>query len=257
MIEGGFHTLPYNELFCRVGGVGRSAIDEDIGRSFDEGLGLPVALFVRSATYGDLTALLRLRARLGAVLGKQSVRSIPLLLIDPDIGTRVLTENLQKKLLSTMSNSLNPFQNPHLKHKTQINAVSETHFQQKLEELLDLDDDNIRDVLTAEECARLAGGYGATDESVAHLLIDAMVEDHEEDAKHGNGDRFVVGDRIHHKLQNIVNEGLSAAVRSGKFPSIANLTVMNYHSNSDRNSNYLSIRHIVHVQEISIPQDNY
>jgi len=82
-----------------------------------------------------------------------------------------------------------------------------------------------------------------------------MVEDHKED---GNGDRSVVGDRIHHKLQNIVNEGLSAAVWSGKFSSIANLTVMNYHSNSGRNSNYLSIRHIVqHVQEISIlPQDN-
>ena len=249
MIEGGFHTLPYNELFCRVGGVGRSVTGEDIGRSFHEGLGLPVALFVRSATYGDLTALLRLRARLGAVLGKQSVHSIPLFLIDPDIGTRVLTESLQNKLLSTMSNSLNPFQNPHLKHRTQINAVSETHFQQKLEELLDLDDDNIRDVLTNEECARLAGGYGATDESVAHLLIDAMVEDHEEDSKH-------VGDKIHHNLQNIVNEGLSAAVRSGKFPTIINLIVMHCHSNSDRNSNYLSIRHIVHVQEISIPQDN-
>ena len=81
----------------------------------------------------------------------------------------------------------------------------------------------------AEECARLAERYVATDESVAHLLIDAMVEDHEEDSKHGNEDRFVVGDKIHHKLQNIVNEGLSAAVRSGKFPTIINLIVIHSH----------------------------
>jgi len=225
IIKGGFHTLPYNEILSRVGGVGRSLNGEKNERTFDDGLGLPVALFVRTPSYGDLTALLRLRARLGAVLGKECVRGIPLLLIDPDIGTRVLTEKLQKKLLTTMTNSLNPFQNPHLKHQTQINAVSETHFQQKLEELLDLDDDNIRDVLTTEECARLAGGYGATDESVAHLLIDAMVEDHEEESNNRNGNHSD-GDWSHNKLQHIVNEGLSAAVRSGDFNTSRQLLIL-------------------------------
>jgi len=239
LIKGGFHTLPYNEIFCRVGGMGRTANDAEKGtgkgkgngkgtrRSFDNGLGLPVALFVRTAMFGDLTALLRFRARLGSVLGKDYVRGIPLLLIDPDLGTRVLTEKMQQKLLTTMANSLNPFQNPHLRHKIQFDHVSETHFQQKLEELLDLDDDNIRQVLTPEECARLAGGYGATDESVANLLMDAMVEDYEVE-KSGKVVRVLDGSSTgtgtgtnQNKLQSIVNEGLSSAVRSGKLPILS------------------------------------
>ena len=205
MIKGGFNTLPYNELYCRVGG------QNDNNRSFDDGIGLPVAIFARTASFGDLTALLRLRARLGSVLGKEFVRGLPLLVINPDLGTRVLSEKMQQKLLSIMSNSLNPFQNPHLKHRTGMNSTSETHFQQKLEELLDLDDDNIRDVLTSEECARLAGGFGASDESVARLLMDAMVEDHAAEQK--KAARFF--GVTHNKLQRIVNEGLTAAVRSG------------------------------------------
>jgi len=205
IIKGGFNTLPYNELYCRIGGSTENA------RSFDDGLGLPVAIFARTASFGDLTALLRLRARLGSVIGKDYTRGLPLLLIDQDMGTRVLSDKMQQKLLSIMSNSLNPFQNPHLKHRTKLNATSEKHFQQKLEELLDLDDENIRNVLTAEECARLAGGFGASDESVARLLMDAMIEDHE--AKEKKPATFLGA--AQNKLQNIVNEGLTAAVRSG------------------------------------------
>lgn len=205
--------MPYNEIFCRVGGgLERTNDRQRETRSFDEGLGVPIAIFVRTATFGDLAALLRFRARLGALIGKEYARGLPLLLIDHDIGVRVLSENMQQKLLSIMSNSLNPFQNPHLKHKTQLNATSKRHFQQKIEELLDLDD--IRDVLTDEECARLAGGFGASDESVARLLMDAMLEDH---GGVGKGSvRFSNGTN-QNKLQSIVNEGLSAAVRSGKF----------------------------------------
>ncbi len=204
LIKGGFNTLPYNELYCRVGGT------KDGQRSFKDGVGLPIAIFARSATFGDLTALLRFRARWKRFF--DFPRGLPLLIIDPDLGTRVLSEPMQKKLLSIMSNSLNPFQNPHLKHRTQLNSTSERHFQQKLEELLDLDDDNIRDVLTAEECARLAGGFGASDESVARLLMDAMIEDNE--AKGKKPAKFF-GATPQNKLQNIVNEGLTAAVRSG------------------------------------------
>jgi hypothetical protein len=214
IIKGGFHVLPYNEVFCRVGGIGRIVNGIGDEQSFDYGLGLPVALFCRTATYGDLTSLLRLRARFGAVLGKESVRSMPLLLIDPDLGTRVLTEKLQQQLLSTMANSLNPFQNPYLRHKTAMGSMSEDHFHQKLQELLDLDDDNIRHVLTTEECARLAGGFGATDESVAHLLMDAMLEDHE--AQEHIDEPHLTNEENQNKLQSIVNEGLCAAVRSGK-----------------------------------------
>ena len=41
----------------------------------------------------------------------------------------------------------------------------------------DLDDDNMKQNLTPEELARIAGGFGATDESVAQLLNKAMQRD--------------------------------------------------------------------------------
>eukprot|EP00557_Chaetoceros_sp_GSL56_P005092 CAMPEP_0176498412 /NCGR_PEP_ID=MMETSP0200_2-20121128/12303_1 /TAXON_ID=947934 /ORGANISM="Chaetoceros sp., Strain GSL56" /LENGTH=1001 /DNA_ID=CAMNT_0017896609 /DNA_START=1222 /DNA_END=4227 /DNA_ORIENTATION=+ len=255
IIKGGFHVLPYNEVFCRVGGVGRvvNAIGNE--RSFDDGLGLPIALFCRTATFGDLTALLRLRARFGAVLGKESVRSMPLLLIDPDLGTRVLTEKLQQQLLSTMSNSLNPFQNPHLRHKTTMNSMSEEHFHQKLQELLDLDDDNIRHVLTTEECARLAGGFGATDESVAHLLMDAMLEDHEAAQTPDEPHLSTEQQQSQNKLQRIVNEGLCAAVRSGDFNTSRQLlilyTLVASRCNQDTDKNQ-QISHSIHDDDESI-----
>ena len=48
--------------------------------------------------------------------------------------------------------------------------------QTKLEELIDLDD-KIRETLTTEELVRVAGGFGATDDSVAQILRDAMIQD--------------------------------------------------------------------------------
>jgi len=121
-----------------------------------------------------------------------------------------------------MSNSLNPFQNPQLKHKTNINNTSETHLQQKLEELLDLDDDGIRDVLTPEECARVAGGFGATDDSVANLLMEAVVDDVERDHIFDDGHTKL----RQGKLQELVNEGLSAAVRSGDYNTSRQLLIL-------------------------------
>ncbi len=108
--------------------------------------------------YKDLIGLLRLRSKMGAILGKSSVQAIPLLLITPDTGVKVLTDKLQTDLLRIMSSELNPFQNPLLQNKTLIDNSSEEHLQEKRDELFNLDDDNIRSVLTAEECARLAGG---------------------------------------------------------------------------------------------------
>mmetsp|Transcript_14861 Transcript_14861/g.21534 ORF Transcript_14861/g.21534 Transcript_14861/m.21534 type:complete len:940 (-) Transcript_14861:133-2952(-) len=229
IVKGGLNTLPYNEVFVRVGGVGRLANGlntncvlhpydfHGVDRTFDDGCGTPVALFTRTNMFKDLTALLRLRARMSSILGKETMLKIPLLFICPEHGTRVLTIGLQQKLLSIMSNSLNPFQNPHIKHKTQMNNISESHFQQKLQELLDLDDDDIRNVLTAEECARLAGGFGATDESVANLLMDVMLEDFKAERKSGLSQK---------RLQNIVNEGISASVRSNDFNTSRQLLIL-------------------------------
>lgn len=79
--------------------------------------------------------------------------------------------------MKTMAWNLNPFQNPSIAHRTSIDNTSEPHLQQKLDELLDLDDDNMKQNLTPEELARIAGGFGATDESVAQLLNKAMQRD--------------------------------------------------------------------------------
>ena len=59
---------------CKTGIVHSDA--DGTGRSFDYGLGLPVALFVRTTTYGNLIALLRLRARMAKILGRNQVHGI-------------------------------------------------------------------------------------------------------------------------------------------------------------------------------------
>lgn len=229
------NTVPYNEVYMRIGGPGRivrgvdcatgreCSDEEGTGRSLDAGIGLPAALFIRTACYGSLISLLRTRARCNALLGKDHMKGLPLLMITPELGIRVLTDSMQKALLQTMARNLNPFQNATIAHKTTVDTSSEAHMQQKLEELLDLDSDDIRNVLTAEECARLAGGFGATDDSVAHLLMDVLREDmrHEEEEEAVEGEE---GD--HHHLQDIVNDGLEAAVRSGDYNTSRQLLIL-------------------------------
>ena len=182
-------TIPYNEVYVRVGGPGRISNGVDVstdeqcsdangtGRSLDDGIGLPVALFVREADYGHLVSLLRTRARFSSIFGRKMAKGIPLLYITPEMGVRVFTDRLQSQVLKTMAWDLNPFQNPSIAHKTSMDNTSEPHLQQKLEELLDLEDDSMKQNLTPEEMARIAGGFGATDDSVAQLLNDAMHRD--------------------------------------------------------------------------------
>eukprot|EP00549_Striatella_unipunctata_P024828 CAMPEP_0118689910 /NCGR_PEP_ID=MMETSP0800-20121206/9766_1 /TAXON_ID=210618 ORGANISM="Striatella unipunctata, Strain CCMP2910" /NCGR_SAMPLE_ID=MMETSP0800 /ASSEMBLY_ACC=CAM_ASM_000638 /LENGTH=134 /DNA_ID=CAMNT_0006587389 /DNA_START=126 /DNA_END=527 /DNA_ORIENTATION=+ len=129
------------------------------------------------------------------------------------MGTKVLSKDLQTQLLHVVASKLNPFQNPTLQRKTQVHfenniQPSTPHLQQKYEELLDLDAEHIREILTPEERARLAGGFGATDDSVAHILMDAMQQ------QQGT------------TLQDIVNDGLSAAVRSGDYHTSRQLLIL-------------------------------
>ena len=77
--------------------------ESGLGRSLDNGVGLPVALFVRTATFGHLVSLLRTRARMTVFLGQSNIRHIPRLLICPELGVRVLTESLQAQLLKVVS----------------------------------------------------------------------------------------------------------------------------------------------------------
>lgn len=221
-MKGGLKTVPYNEIYVRVGGLGRIVEDKDVvtgesrvdelgtGRSLTLGLGLPVALFVRTATYGHLISLIRTRARLAHVLGEARFRNIPLLMITPERGVRVLTDKLQATLLKDASQRLNPFQNPTIAHKVTVDSTNDEQLEQKLEELLDLDD-NVRKLLTPEELVRLAGGFGATDESVATILQEAMLKDKEQKG---------------HTLQDIVNEGLAAAVRAGDYYTSRQLLIL-------------------------------
>jgi len=107
MVKGGLNTIPYNEVYIRAGGHGRivGGVDaatgkkcndaDGSGRSFDHGIGLPVALFIREADYGHLVRLLRTRARYSALFGSDAARGIPLLYITPEHGVRVFTEKLQ------------------------------------------------------------------------------------------------------------------------------------------------------------------
>lgn len=229
LVKGGLNTIPYNEVYVRVGGLGRIVDDHDcstgemmtedsgMGRSLDNGVGLPVALFCRTATFGHLVSLLRTRARMTVFLGQSNMRHIPLLLITPEIGVRVLTEELQAQLLRVVSRNLNPFQNPALAYKTTIDNQSEDFLQQKYEELIDLDGDGIDEVLTPEERARLAGGFGCTDDSVGKLLMEAKEADKKGKVEDGEGS---------HRLQDLVNEGLAAAVRSGDYHTSRQLLIL-------------------------------
>jgi len=136
----------------------------------------------------------------------------------PDKGIRVLTEKLQTDLLKIAAKNLNPFQNPMIAHKTTIDDTDQSFLETKVEELIDLDE-GIRQTLTPEECVRLAGGFGATDDSIAQILKDAMNQDKRDSITKKNGEEA-------HRLQDIVNEGLASAVRSGDYYTSRQLLIL-------------------------------
>mmetsp|Transcript_1891 Transcript_1891/g.4999 ORF Transcript_1891/g.4999 Transcript_1891/m.4999 type:complete len:637 (+) Transcript_1891:2027-3937(+) len=226
VVKGGLKTVPYNEVFLRVGGRGRQTAEGTLlsndERSFENGVGLPVALFCRTASFGHLFSLLRTRARLLHTFGEQHMKGLPLLMITSDTKVRVLTEQLQHDLLKVAARQLNPFQNSLIAHKTKITDTDPNCMQTKLEELIELDD-KMRETLTTEELARIAGGFGATDESVAQILRDAMIQDKQ--YKNG-GEHQGEGCGERQKLQDIVNEGLAASVRASDYYTSRQLLIL-------------------------------
>lgn len=218
-------------VYIRVGGLGRIvngkdvATGEPVQRSFAEGVGLPVALFIRTATFGNLMSLLRTRARLTHVWGEKNVKGIPLLMVSPTLGTRVLTDALQKELWKIAARQLNPFQNSSIAHKTSWANTDEESFQQKVEELIDLDE-SIREILTPEELAHIAGGFGATDESVAAVLKQVLNHDRKVNKESGGKAAGDSAEQSSHKLQDVVNEGLASAVRSGDYHTARQLLIL-------------------------------
>jgi len=225
IVKGGLKTVPYNEVFLRVGGRGRrtlnGAVLSDDERSFEKGVGLPVALFCRTASFGHLFSLLRTRSRMIHHFGEKQMKDIPLLMIKPDLSIRVLTEKLQHELIKVAAQHLNPFQNSLIAHKTTIDHTDPECMQTKVEELIDLDD-KMRETLTREELVRIAGGFGATDDSVAKILRDAMIQDNY------TKDRTIDknGDDERHQLQDIVNEGLAASVRASDYYTSRQLLIL-------------------------------
>jgi hypothetical protein len=224
--------VPYNEVFLRVGGVGRVVNGVDVATnmpadlSLERGVGLPVALFCRTATFGHLISLLRTRARLSHVLGEKNIRGIPLLYITPEHGVRVLTERHQAELWKIASQNLNPFQNSTIAHRTTMSNTDDESFQQKVDELLDLDE-SIRQMLTPEELARIAGGFGATDESVATILKQVLMHDRKVNKEYQSSESGSSEDsNTSHRLQDVVNEGLEAAIRSGDYHTSRQLLIL-------------------------------
>lgn len=234
VVKGGLQTVPYNEIFLRVGGVGHIVNDKDVasqrsegnGSSLDKGVGLPVAFFVRTATYGHLISLLRTRARAAHVLGQEATKKTPLLLITPELGVRLLTSKMEKELLKIVARDLNPFQNTTIAYKTTIDNTTDAALSQKMEELLDLDSDSMRQTLTPQERARLAGGFGATDESTVKLLMEAKRKDSFLENDWSPKDKHVPDEERHRNLQDIVNEGLASAVRSSDYHTARQLLIL-------------------------------
>eukprot|EP00980_Cylindrotheca_fusiformis_P025597 scaffold14198_cov107-Cylindrotheca_fusiformis.AAC.2 len=210
LIKGGFKVIPYNEVFLRVGGPGRivgnngtTTISSSNGRSLERGVGLPVALFIRSITMGDIMALFRTKARMAHVLGEQHIRDMPLLVIDPNTGVKVISKSLQ-----------NPHLAPMLKNKIDVDDPKlKIYLEQKAQEqlLFDEDDDgnDLPTYLNLEECAKLAGGFGSTDEFIGKVLERAQKESEE-------------------RLQRVTRTGLKSALRSNDYYTARQMLVM-YH----------------------------
>lgn len=198
MVKGGLKTVQFNEIYIRIGG--KNPIP-----SYENGIGRPLGLFSRTAEYGHLISLLRTKSRLCSQLGC-SRDAFPLYFISPENGVKVFNQKLQDTFWAEVSKNLNPFQNPSLSHKIDWVSTPKAAMTQKLEELINLEDlGNLK--LTKEECARIAGGFGATDESVAKLLMDVVQEDKS-------------------KLQSIVDEGLTYAVRAGDYHTSRQLLIL-------------------------------
>jgi hypothetical protein len=229
---------------------------------------LPVALFVRTAKFVDLIAMLRTRARLQSTIGEKHIKNIPLVLIDPEIGIRIFNEQLQNILWKIASTMLNPFQNSTIQHRTTIDRIDDTvAYQQKVDELIEFDE-SIQSILTPQELVRIAGGFGATDASVATLFKQVFdldqkknkeklqrqqqqddeikmsrsnsIDDNYSNKNNNNSnqndyddDMSSIGDggvgnaeEDSHHLQDVVNEGLTAAVRAGDYYTSRQLLIL-------------------------------
>ena len=123
-----------------------------------------------------------------------------------------------------MATKINPFQNNLLEPLTQMDDTKQSCLQQKFEELIVLDA-TMRKTLTLEECAAIAGGFGATDDSVVEILKEGMSR---ENTKNKNGKS--------NNLESIITVGLASAVRSGDYYIARQLLILYSHVASQSDS---------------------
>lgn len=184
LVVGGLSAVPYNEVYLRIGkndlfwNENNAEESTNWSCSYENGVGYPIALFVRTAQYSDLVTLLRIRARMMVALAGNTdynLQNIPLLLITSENGVRVITHVMQLELYKCLAQSVQPFRSLVL-YKTDLENTDANHMKQKIEELLDLNKEDIRNALTPKEYAVIAGGFGVTDESIMRALMDASRE---------------------------------------------------------------------------------
>jgi hypothetical protein len=189
LVVGGLSAVPYNEVYLRVGKNDLLLNNDHAEKwqdrstnwscSYENGVGYPIALFVRTAQYSDLVTLLRIRARMMLVLAENTdynLQNIPLLLITSENGVRVITHVMQLELYKCLAQRVQPFRSPVL-YKTDLENTDAKHMRQKIEELLDLSGEDIHSSLTPKEYAAIAGGFGVTDESIVRALMDTLRKD--------------------------------------------------------------------------------
>lgn len=210
IIKGGFKVVPYNECFLRVGGPGRivqgkdAATGKEVKRSLDKGVGMFVALFIRTTTMGDIINLFRTKARIAHVLGEEHVKNLPLLFLHNEHGVRVFTRQLQDKFWKLASCQLQPFPNPVWALTTKYHETNEKSLQHKMEELLELDE-GLHQQLTHHELAKIAGGFGVTDQAFLNLL------QRQPDFQH---------------VHDVMQQGFAAAIRANDYYTARQLLIL-------------------------------
>lgn len=111
---------------------------------------------------------------------------------------------------------------------TRVEKATAAALQQKVDELIDYSRDaSLASRLTPEELARLAGGFGATDASVAAMFLRERARDDDDNANDPNNNTADGGGGgSSHHLRDVVNEGLTAAVRAGDYHTARQLLIL-------------------------------
>lgn len=154
---------------------------------------------------------------------------------------------IQHHFWKLAARKVNPFQNPMLEPMLKADDTHHQSYlhQKALEQISFVDDNdggNVGDgYLTIEECARLAGGFGATDEFLAKILEKAREQDLLEDANGGddgddNGQKHgsprSVGRHRHNRrhdsslLTKVMSTALDAALRSNDYYTARQLLIV-------------------------------